>query len=282
MILVTGSTGTFGSHVIKALQNKKINFKAAAQSIEKVKQAFGEDVPAAEFNWKNKDTFNGLFNGITGAFIISPSASSTFHQEIVPLLEEAKKARLPFIVLVTVFGADANKEGAHYLAEELVKNSGIPYTILRPNFIFQNFINYDLEAVKSGSIYLPTGNGKTSYVDVRDVANVVAAIFSSPEQYKSNTFTLTGSEAISHAEAAAIFSEVLERPVINVDPSEAEYKKTLLSFNLPAPAVDFFAQLYSYIKAGYCEAITNDLETITGEKPTSFKTFVTDYRSVFK
>jgi uncharacterized protein YbjT (DUF2867 family) len=282
MILVTGSTGTFGSHVIKALQKKKINFKAAAQSIANVKQVLGPDVQAVAFNWKNQETFGGLFNGITGAFIISPSASTTFHHELAPLLEEAKRAGLPFIVLATVFGADANKEGAHYLAEELVKKSGIPYTIVRPNFIFQNFINYDLAAVKSGSIYLPTGIGKTSYVDVRDVAKAIAVIFSSPEKFKSKTFTLTGSESLSHTQAAGIFTNVLGRPVVNVNPTEEEYKKTLLSFNVPAPAVEFFAMLYGYIKAGYFEAITNDLETITGEKPTAFSSFVKDFASVFE
>ncbi|MBC7554308.1 MAG: SDR family oxidoreductase [Taibaiella sp.] len=281
MILVTGSTGTFGSSVAKELQKQKKSFKAAAQTIEKVTQYFGDDVQGAAFTWDDPESFDNLLKDVTVAFIISPSASTTFHNEFAALLEKAKTSGVEFIVLATVFGADANKDGAHYLAEELLKKSGIPYAIVRPNFIFQNFINYDLGAVKSGTIYLPSGDGKTSYVDVRDVASVIVEVLNNTDNHVSKTYTITGSEAIDHMTAASIFTEVLGREIKNINPSEEDYKNTLKSYNLPESTINFMAMLYSYIKAGYFAAVTSDFESLMKRQQILFKDFVEDYKDIF-
>jgi len=73
-----------------------------------------------------------------------------------------------------------------------------------------------------------------------------------------------------------------EREIKNINPTEEDYKKTLSSYNLPDSTVDFMAMLYSFIKAGYFETITNDFENLTGRKPILFKDFVKDYKEIFK
>ena len=152
MILVTGSTGTFGSHVAKALQNLKIDFKAAGQGSGKIKELLGQEVNFAEFDWANPNSFEGLFDGITKVYLVSPPNSNSFHEQVVPFLQQAKTAGVKFIVLSTVFGTEANEEGSLYKTELAVRHSGIDFSIVRPNFIFQNFINYDLGAVKNLSL----------------------------------------------------------------------------------------------------------------------------------
>ena len=282
MILVTGSTGTFGSHVAKELQKQKINFIAAGQGSEKIKDLLGDDVKFAEFDWANPNSFKNLFDGITAVYLVSPPNSNLFPNQVVPFLQQAKQAGVKFIVLSTVFGTEANKEGSLYKAELAVQNSGIEFSIVRPNFIFQNFINYDLGAVKSGTIYLPSGDGKTSYIDVRDVASVVVKILINKEKHLSKIYNVTGIEAINHNTAAKIFADVLGVEIKNINPTEEDYKKTLSSYNLRDSTVDFMAMLYSFIKAGYFETITNDFENLTGRKPILFKDFVKDYKEIFK
>jgi uncharacterized protein YbjT (DUF2867 family) len=282
MILVTGSTGTFGSHVAKALQNQKINFKAAGQGSGKIKELLGQGVNFAEFDWANPNSFEGLFDGITKVYLVSPPNSNSFHEQVVPFLQQAKTAGVKFIVLSTVFGTEANEEGSLYKTELAVRHSGIDFSIVRPNFIFQNFINYDLGAVKSGSIYLPSGDGKTSYIDVRDVASVIVEILSHTEKHVSKIYTLTGIEAINHDTAAKIFTDVLGVEVKNINPTADEYKNMLKSYDVPDVTVDFMAMLYSFIKAGYFTTITNDFENIMGRKPKTFEDFVIDHQAIFK
>jgi NAD(P)H dehydrogenase (quinone) len=281
MILVTGSTGTFGSHVAKALQQQKTNFKAAGRGSEKINELLGKGISFAKFDWENPHSFENLFNEITEIYLVSPPNSNSFPEQVVPFLKKAKEKGVKFIALSTVFGTEANKEGALYKTELAVQNSGIDYAIMRPNFIFQNFINYDLGAVKSGSIYLPSGDGKTSYIDVRDVAEVIVEILKNSKNHSRKIYNITGSEALNHEAAAKIFTEVLRTEVKNINPTEAEYKHTLTSYNLPEATVDFMAMLYSFIKAGYFTTITHDFENITGRKPKTFKDFVSDYKAVF-
>ena len=281
MILVTGSTGTFGSHVAKELQILNINFKAAGQGIKKLKELLGTSTNFAEFDWSKPDSFNGLFKGITAIYLVSPPNSNSFPEQVIPFLQKAKEEGVKFIVLSTVFGTDANNEGSLYKTELAVQHSGIDYAIVRPNFIFQNFINYDLGAVKSGTIYLPSGDGKTSYIDVRDVAIAIVGILANTQKHISKVYNITGSEALNHEAAAKIFTEVLGTEVRNINPTDEEYKNMLTGYNVPEATVDFMALLYSFIKAGYFTTITSDYESLTGKQPTTFKQFVNDHKAIF-
>jgi len=280
-ILITGSTGTFGSHVAKEFQRKAIPFRAAAQSIEKVKNILGQETEAVAFDWNNPSTFDALFDNVSIVYLIAPPFSSSFHQQVIPFLNKAKNRGVEHIVLTTAFGTDANPEGTFFKAEEIVKNLGIGYTILRPNFIFQNFVNFDLQSIRSGAIYLPTGEGKASYIDIRDIARVSADILENPKKHNEKIYSLTGGEALSHNEMASIFSEVLAKKISNINPTEEEFKNALRGYNVPAFIYDYMAVLYSVIKAGYMSTVTNDVRNLTGKNPILFKSYVEENKAVF-
>lgn len=267
MILVTGSTGSFGSAVLKKLQEKNIAVRAVTLD--------------NSFDWSKTETFDKTLEGIEKVFLISPPNYAAFDKEIVPFVDNAKKAGVRFILFSTLYGTDKNPESTFGKAEKVVVESGINYAIVRPNFIFQNFINYDIQAVKSGSIYLPTANSKTSYIDVNDVANVSAIILANPEKYFGRSYTLTGGQSLSHEQFAEIFSSVLGKKVTNIAPSNEEYKATLLTYNLPQAVVDFMGYLYAGIEAGKFTEITKDYELITGQKPTTAREFIELNRLLF-
>jgi uncharacterized protein YbjT (DUF2867 family) len=281
MILVTGSTGTFGRHVAKELQKQNIAFKAAGQGSDKIKSLLGDDVNFSEFDWADSSTFNNLLRGITQVYLVSPPNSSTFSEQVVPFLQEAKKQGVTYIVLSSVLGSDANKESPLYKAEVAVQHSGIDYTIVRPNFILHNFINHDLGSIQNGVIYLPSGEGKTSYIDMRDVASFIVEVLKNPAKHTSKTYTLTGSEALTHQEIAGIFTKVLGVEIKNINPTEDEYKNMLTGYNVPQSIVDFMAALYSFIKAGYFENVTDDFRSVTGRAPVTFEQFVSDHKAIF-
>jgi len=266
MILVTGSTGAFGSAVLKKLQEKQLNTKAVSSN---------------NLNWNKPQTFRKNLEEIEKIFLIAPPNFADFDKKIIPFIEEAKKAGVKFILLSTLYGTEENPNSTFGKTEKIVAESGINYTIVRPNFIFQNFINYDIDAIKNGSIYLPTKNSKTSYIDVNDVANASAVILENPEKYFGKVYTLTGSEALSHQQFAAIFSTVLEKNITNIAPSNQEYKTTLLSYNLPQELVDFMGLLYAGIEAGNYASTTNDYKLITGKKPITAKEFIKQNRAIF-
>lgn len=266
MILITGSTGTFGSAVLKKLSDKGIATKTTTRDI---------------LDWEKPETFKDALQGAEKVFLVSPPNYENFDQKIIQFMEAAKEVKVKFILFSTVYGIDQNPESSLGKAENTIINSGINYTILRPNFIFQNFINYDIEAIKNGSIYLPTESSKTSYIDVNDVATASTVILENSENHYGKAYTLTGSEALSHEQFAKIFSEVLNKKIVNIAPTNEEYKTTLTNYNLPQELVDFMGYLYAAIAAGYFSGTTNDYKNITGKNPISAREFIELNRSIF-
>ncbi|QSE96346.1 SDR family oxidoreductase [Fulvivirga lutea] len=281
MILITGATGTFGSHVANQLISNGEKIVVASSTKEKLESKFGGKAVIRSFNWGDNESYDAVLKDITTVYLIAPPFSVGFDKNVERFVTAASKNGVQHIVLTTAFGVDQAKGTSGYNSEQILKNSGINFTILRPNFIFQNFINYDLDFIKNGKIFYSAGNGATSYIDVRDVAAVSAIILMHPEKFTSQELTLTGTEALTHYEMADIFSEVLGRKVEYVNPTEEEYKATLNSYNVPANVYDFMATLYQGIKAGYMASVTSVVEDVLNKKPNSFRSFVKENKNIF-
>lgn len=269
MILVTGATGTFGKTVFEMLKKENEQVRAGSRNAQ---------IP---LEWNKPETFNDALTGIEKVFLVSPPNYSAFPEELDTFLHTAKELGVKFILLSTVYGINQVPDSALAKTEEVLKNSGIKHAIIRPNFIFQNFINFDSEAIKGGKIYLPTGESKVSYIDVRDVAAACTTIIKNPANHEGNVYTITGNESLSYDEIAQIFTEVLGRKVENMKPSNEEYKQALTGYGLPEDIVNFLGYLYSGIEAGYFSGKTEDFEKITNKTPTTIKTFIEDHKAIF-
>ena len=112
------------------------------------------------------------------------------------MVTEAKKSGIRHIVKQSIIGADLKADvGAmrlHRQEEKVIENSGIPYTFLRSNAFMQNFVNFYGHVIKAqNAFYLPTGNGKVSFVDVRDIAAVaVQALTKNGSQHVNKVMKL--------------------------------------------------------------------------------------------
>ncbi len=281
MILITGATGNFGSNLALALQGKNIPFRAAARNLKEVKEKLGGPVGAVEFDWNKTDTFNNALKGISVVYLISPPFNNDFETKAAPFIDEAKKAGVTHIVLTTGLFTGDNPGNIFYKTEQLVKQSGINYTIIRPGFLFQNFINYDLQSVKQGVIFAPSGEGKASYVDVRDIAAATAEVLAEPEKHAGKIYAMTGKEALTHQEMADVLTEVTGRQTHHVNPTEEEYKQGLAGYNVPDFVYNFMAMLYATLKEGQWEKVSNDIKQLSGKTPRSFKEFVQENKEIF-
>lgn len=86
-------------------------------------------------------------------------------------------------------------------------------------------------------------------------------------------FDLTGPEALDHAEVAKVITDVLGRPIKYHSLTEDQMTAGLRAHGMPDSAIAYLAMLYSIVRAGYAAGVTSDVETITGRRPTDFKTF---------
>jgi uncharacterized protein YbjT (DUF2867 family) len=112
----------------------------------------------------------------------------------------------------------------HRQEEKIIEESGIPYTFLRPSVFMQNFVNYLGQTIRNqNAFYLPAGDGKVSFVDVRDIAAVsIQEVLTSDNRHIGRAYTITGQEAITYGQAAEILSTEIGKRI-----SYIYQKKTL-------------------------------------------------------
>ena len=281
MILVTGATGNFGGSTAQYLQQKNIPFRAAARHLDALKKRFGNKAELATFDWDRPETFSGTLKGITTVYLVPPPVvTNDFHTKAKPFIEAAKTAGVKHIVAMTALYSD-NPDSIFYGTEALVRNSGIDFTIIRPSFVFQNFLNQFLQSIREGVIVAPSEKGKTSYVDIRNVGEAAAIVLENPAVHKGKIYAITGSEALTHAQMADIFSQQLSKQVVHISPSAEEYKKKLASLNVPDALYEFLAVLYGTIAKGQWEEVSNDYTLLTGKNPNTFADFVKENKEVF-
>ena len=204
------------------------------------------------------------------------------------ILKEVKNAgNINHIVKLSVMGADAEPGitggRLHRQAEEMIENSGISFTFLRPNFFMQNFVNFlSKMIIEQGSFYLPAGDGKVSFVDIRDIAAVAVQALTNNNSHSGKAYTITGPEAISYEDAARILSEQVNKKISYVNVSEEQTREGMKSMGMDEWFVDSMMELYEITRMGYASQVSSAVEEVTGRKPISFSQFARDYAGSFR
>ncbi|MHA6246721.1 SDR family oxidoreductase [Pontibacter sp. CAU 1760] len=284
-ILVTGATGTVGKEVaIQLSMLDDVRVRAGVHSIikgENLKRLPNLEVVEMDFN--NQHSLRPAFTHADKVFMVTPFSEDQVTMAKT-LVDEAKQAGVKHIVKLSVIGADATpglQIGRwHREVEQYIEASGIAYTFLRPTSFMQNFANYDAESIKKdGKFYHPTGNGRVSHIDVRDIAAVAVAILTSTG-HEGKAYELTGPEALSGKEVASILSEVTGKPVDFVDIPEDDARSAMLQ-HMPLWMVDAMLELQRAYKENMLEKTTDAVQQLTGRTPHTFRQFATDYKKCF-
>ena len=280
-ILVTGATGTIGTHVVLELAKLGRGVRAGARGIAKAKLPSG--VEATELDFADATSIDRAVDGITAAFLLTP-----FTSDQVELggrfIDRAKAAGVKHIVKLSAFGSDMEpgiQLGRwHRAIERHLEASGIDFTILRPNNFMQNFASY-YPPNAEGVIYLPWGNGACSFIDGRDVGRVAAVALTAPG-HAGKAYTLTGPAAVTIGEAAATIGNVSGRSVTYVDVPEAAARGGMLGAGMPEWMVDAMMELHAIDKAGHPALVNDDVEKVTGTPARSFEDFAKENAARWK
>jgi uncharacterized protein YbjT (DUF2867 family) len=290
-ILVTGATGTVGSEVVKQLLSARgeedIIVKAAARSAnDSTFRNLGVQVVQLDYN--KPDTLSSILRGIDKLFLLTPFQSNMVDLTS-NLVSEAKNAGVKYIVKQSVLGADAEPSitpsHLHRQAEKVIEESGIPFTFLRPNFFMQNFVTFYSSFIKTqGAFYVPAGDAKASFVDVRDIAAVAVQALSKngTANHIRKAYDITGGEAISYGQAAEILSKEIGKKVNYVNISDEDARKGMKDMGADEWTINSMIELFGITRAGYLSEISPTVEQVTGNKPIPFSQFARDYAGAFK
>ncbi|WP_298014196.1 SDR family oxidoreductase [uncultured Aquabacterium sp.] len=268
-ILVLGATGNVGQPLVQALLARGQHVKAASRS--------GKPVAGAEgvvFDYARPETFHAAFDGVDRAYVMLPGGHVNSKELLLPVIQAAAARRVK-VVLQTVFGVDADDAIPYRQVEIALERSGTPYVILRPNWFSDNFHNFWKAGIDHGQIALPAGTGKSSFIDVRDIAES-AAVALTTDRFDGQSFNLTGPEAVSYADAAQLLSEVAGKPVRYVPIDDSAFVEALTGAGVARDYADFLASIFHPVREGWTAAVTDHVQTLTGHAPRSLATYVRD------
>ena len=284
MILLTGATGKTGSATAKALNEKGVTFRALIRNEEKRGdiESLGGEVVIGSI--ENKEAVDQSMVDVETALILLPNSENQLSLE-KQLVDSAKQAGAKRVVKMSSIEATPDATSPipklHLESEEYIKQSGLSWTMIKPNFYMQNLLASAGTIKDQGKIFLPMGEGKTGMIDTTDVGKVLAKVLSE-DGHESMNHEITGPEILSFNEVAEIFSKGLDKQVDYIDVPLAAYKETLGQFLTNQWHLDAVIDLFKGIADGGIEEKTDTYSELMGESPKSLSEFISENSFIFK
>jgi NAD(P)H dehydrogenase (quinone) len=180
---------------------------------------------------------------------------------------------------------DSPQQRQQWLCEQVLNWSGLPVVNVRPTVFLQHpfFSEWAAESiVRDSTIRLPFGTGRTSPIDARDVAEVIASILMSPATHIGKVYELTGPRSQNMHGVATEYSEALGRPVRYVDvPFDQWRDQVVRAHNLSGHVSEHFLTMARLHAANRYDRLTHNVEALIGRSATSIRDFVAQHKEVF-
>ncbi len=283
MILVIGATGTNGREVVRRLAGAGQRVRALVRDPARADGLNLPTVELAQGDLGDPASLDRAFAGVSRAFVVT-AVDQRAGEWFAIAFNAAKRAGKPHVVKFSGMGAgttDAALLRQHGETDEMLKASGLPYTILRPNSFFQNML-WSAGTIKDhGAFYLPMRDGRQSLVDVRDIAAVAVKVLTETG-HEGKVYEITGPESLSYAEVAATLTRVLGKPVRYVDVPPAVAKDSMLKAGMPGWNADAVTELYGAFATGQFGYTTDTVQRITGQPPIPFEQWTREKATAFQ
>ncbi|MET8224007.1 NAD(P)H-binding protein [Streptomyces sp. NPDC005301] len=281
MILVTGATGTIGSHVVRLLAERGEKVRALTRDPSRATPPPG--VEAVRGDYREPDSVAAALAGATALFAVGVLGPGDAEQDAA-LVALARTAGVRAVVKLSAIGTGDPVLGPvgtwHLGGEQAVRDSGLEWAVLRPSAFASNTLSW-AEPIRSGDpVPDPTGPGTQGVVDPRDVAEVAVAALLDP-RHSGRVHTLTGPELLTTAGQAAILAGVLDRPVRTEDvPAEAA-RERFLAAGMSETYVEGVLAGTAYVRQGRNAVVTDGVRRVLGREPRTYERWARDHRAAF-
>jgi uncharacterized protein YbjT (DUF2867 family) len=273
-ILVIGASGNVGAPLVAELVAKGEKVKAATRSVTPVKGA-----EAVKFDIADSSSCAAALEGVDRVYLLVPSGHLNVKELLIPFIEKAAAKKIK-VVLQSVLGVDASDDIPYRQVELFLEKSGTPFVILRPNWFADNFHTYWIHGVKAGTVAVPAASGKSSFIDVRDIAASAAAALTS-SRFDGKAYNLTGPEALSYGDAAEVLSKTTGRKIAYAPIDDAAFVKMLTGAGVPADYANFLASIFHPVREGWTAAVSTAVKDLTGKAPRSVAQYAKDHAAAF-
>ena len=267
-VLVVGATGKTGGAVVDALVTRGVLVRAASRH----PCPPHSEVEHVRMDWSDASSWDAALDGIDGLYLVGPYAEPDNAVLVRRLLAAATGVKR--VVHLSIIGAELLPNAIPMGQwERDIQGSGVEWTILRPNWFYQNFEQDFASSLRDqATLELPTGGAPISFVDTLDIAEVAATALVEGG-HGGGVYTLTGPEAMTCSDVVAELGRAAGRELSFIDLEPHEFARRLIENGLPAWAVEWQSALFGLIRAGGNAPVTDTVKSVTGHSPRPFATY---------
>lgn len=278
-IAVTGATGQIGGQVARALAERGVEQRLIVRDPSRAPQLTGASVATAAFD--QPAAARAALEGIDVVLMVSATEAPNRVQQHAAFVDAAVAAGVRHVVYTSFYGAAADATFTfardHWATEGHIAASGLAYTFLRDNFYLDGLT---VIGGDEGVIRGPAGDGVVSAIARADVARtattVLTDVLADAGSHHDVTYDLTGREALTMAEAAAILTEVTGKPIRFENETIEQAYASREIYHAPKWEVDAWVSNYVAIAVGEMAGISDAVETITGRPPMTLRELLAD------
>jgi uncharacterized protein YbjT (DUF2867 family) len=283
MILITGATGNNGQELVRQLTALGQRVRALVRNPADAGKLKDPNLEVVAGDFDQPESLEVALQGVEKAFLLTPVAER-FVQWQTDFIEAAQRANVKHLVKFSGMGASSHAETEllrlHHKTDVVLRNSGVPFTILQPNSFYQNIFSSVPTIKAQGKFYLPLKNAPQSTVDIRDINAVAAKVFTS-SGHEGQTYVITGPEALTFQQVAEKLSSVLGRKIDYVDVPLSVAAEGMQQSGMPEWNVRVVSELLGYFASGAAATVTETVPRLLGGSAISFEQFVKDHRGAF-
>jgi len=278
MILVTGAGGKTGQAILRQLDRRGAKARALVHNpagVDAVLQAGAREALTGDF--LSEADLNAAMQGVEALYHICPN----MHPEEVRIgravLQAAKRAGVSHFVYHSVLHPQVSRMPHHWnkmLVEEMIFESGLPFTILQPCAYMQNMLGYWKRIVADGVYALPYPvETRISVVDLEDVAEAAAQVLTTPG-HQAAIYELAGPQALSQAETAVLLAEALRREVRTEQIDRSAWERQVRAAGMADYAVNTLLAMFAYYEHFGFEGNPNALARLLGRPAHTLTQFI--------
>jgi uncharacterized protein YbjT (DUF2867 family) len=273
-ILVIGGTGHVGSQVVKELKKRNADVRVLVRKPD-VKSLPGVETVVGDL--LDPASIEKALEGVDKLYLLNAVTPDELTQGLIAY-DLAKKRKLSHVVYHSVFRVEHFKDVPHFASKLAIENAirefDVPFTIIRPNYFFQNDASFKDILTKMSLYPNPLGPIGISAVDIRDIAEATAISLTSDAHF-GRTYNVNGPAILSGPKAASIWSKVLGKEINyagdNLDTFEEQMRMHAPSW----AAFDIRMMFQGYLERGFVaeDGDAATLTTLLGHEPRAYEDF---------
>lgn len=254
MILITGATGKLGALVVEKLLEKvsAAQIAVAVRAPEKAAALAAKGVQVRRMDYQQPESIGPAIEGMERVLLISSNDLDGRLPQHKAVIDAAHTAGVRQLAYTSMLRADTSRmelAEPHRETEAYLRASGVPFTILRNGWYFENHTEWLGPALAHGAILGAAGKGRFASASRADLAEAAVAVLTG-EGHVNKTYELPGDASYTLAELAAVTTKASGKPVAYKDLSQADFEAALAGFGLPPALARMLADADAWAAQG--------------------------------